>query len=166
MRCDGNEPCAPCVSTKSTCHYSAPASSSSAPSSTPHTEPNASTDSDQTLDDLDDRILAPENTEPSPVDFVSKHSLYNHTTLSGSLDFVTSYVTGLDAAQTISATLPQTEFSGQCQMTMYHNMACEVPDISIPSENILCQFRDIGAVGDDWQIPAVVCSSTLELFKN
>lgn len=155
MRCDGSEPCGPCQSTATICHYKAVTASSSAPSQSSHND-GAGVYPDEIADDFDIPIDGDEGSVSLPFT-VPTTNLSNGASLNDGLGLEPSLEPRMESLQGTDSGAVPLSFQGHPAMPAYDSMNSEVPDMSISQDNLLYPFPDPSGVNEFWQMPSVVC---------
>ena len=155
IRCDGNEPCAPCVASKSSCSFRTPMNSSSLPSSNRGFEAPAIVYLDLGLNDPDveDPIVGVVDT--TSVNFISDNSQRHDHSFNG-VEFEPLPAPDPSTIESNCQNGVETGFSEHSGTNTYDSMMGNVPDMPTSSENILSDFPDIGGMEDYWQMLPMV----------
>lgn len=158
MRCDGNEPCGPCQSTATICHYKE-ATASSAHSQSSHNDgagvyPGQIDDAFEIPIDDDEGSISLPFTVPHTN--LSNGASLNGASLNDGLGLEPSLEPSMESIQgTTSGSVPLS-FQGHPAMPAYESMNSEVPDMSMSQDNLLYPFPDPSGVNEFWQMPSVV----------
>ncbi|KIW30690.1 uncharacterized protein PV07_06409 [Cladophialophora immunda] len=154
MRCDGNEPCAPCQSTASICHYKAITTSSRAPSQSSNTDGSTRAYPEQIVDAFDSRLAGDEPPDSSPMR-ISQSNLSNGTALNDSMELETAIGVSIESVQNADSGALSLPFQGGPAIPTFDSVNIEVPEMSIHHESLLYPFPDPTGVNEFWQMPSV-----------
>lgn len=149
MRCDGNEPCGPCQSTTSDCHYTASTAPSVAPSMASHAE---LVNEDQS-NGLPNGHGFTASTSPDPegsqdLSFASQHP---------NLDVRPALDSAMEGLQTYPNTI-SLQFQDQPAVSVYDPAATNNNHMSL-GEDMMYPLPDGDGMNDFWQMPTMVCIS-------
>ncbi len=149
MRCDGNEPCAPCRSATSDCHYTV----STAPSTTPSISSQVELNNEEAQMFISNGFdtTAAESQRSRSLSFMTQHP---------ALENQPSFDEGMEGLQTYQNPMPLS-FPDQTGMPMYgtvigneHNTS-----ISLQPDDLLYPVPDPDGLNDFWQMPTMVRTS-------
>ncbi|EXJ75897.1 uncharacterized protein A1O5_00405 [Cladophialophora psammophila CBS 110553] len=152
MRCDGNDPCAKCLSTDSACQYSAPASSSSVPSDTLSARTPTEAYSFQATGDFNAPLLVP-TTANVAGEFASQYpGLHLEASSTGPSNCET---VDLDSLDNDDRNVPRLGLSRPAASTL-DSMSCDVLAMPISPDDDFLQFFSAEGMRGQWQTTPVV----------
>lgn len=158
MRCDGNEPCAACKSHNLTCHYSAPANLSSVETGKQPAELAITACTDKTTETFDTEDLSLELTDTIPVDSVSQQTPHSEASFRMGLGFAHPPSSDLSMVPNNFIGALEPEYLKEMEVSVRESMVGVPDQMPISFENIFSQFPDMAGIGDNWDMPALVCS--------
>ena len=149
MRCDGEEPCAPCQATSSFCHYRGSTDSTTARNHSASQEESQADQVDQPRTGIESSTG--DNMHQRPLSFALQTPI-----MDSGMPFDAVINTYQDINQNASAMTLDTPFQGSTRMSVPDTSANDEPEMLMPHENVFYPLPDAVGMDNFWQTPTLV----------